>query len=97
MTVSYANNQRQYGDTHKFSVSTGDGRFSVARESGSALPVSIDCSLEGDEIAVCRGPEIKFRATIKINNEGRCLLRVDDEELEAVACSQNGAGGFVLR
>lgn len=30
----------------------------------------------------CTGHEIKLRATITLNNEGRCMLKVDGEELE---------------
>jgi hypothetical protein len=42
----------------------------------------VNFSLEGDEIVVCAGNEIILRATITLNNEGRCMLKVDDEELE---------------
>jgi hypothetical protein len=80
--VDAANEQRKPEDRHTFSISSAHGRFSIARESRSALPVSVDFSLEGDEIVVCTGNEIILRATITLNNQGRCMLQVDGEELE---------------
>lgn len=80
--VDTANAQRMAEDRHKFSISASAGRFSVTRESSRAVPLSVNFSLEGDEIVVCAGNEIILRATITLNNEGRCMLKVDDEELE---------------
>jgi hypothetical protein len=80
--VDTANAQRMAEDRHKFSISTSAGRFSVTRESSRALPLSVDFSLESDEIVVCTGNEIILKATITLNNEGRCMLKVGDEELE---------------
>jgi hypothetical protein len=80
--VDTANAQRMAEDRHKFSISASAGRFSVTRESSRALPLSVDFSLEGNEIVVCAGNEIILKATITLNNEGRCMLKVGDEELE---------------
>lgn len=80
--VEEANEQRKPGDHHVFSVSAEPGRFSVVRASRSARPVSVDFSLEGEEIVARVGNEIKLTATITLNNEGRCMLVVDGEELE---------------
>lgn len=80
--VDTANAQRMAEDRHKFSISASAGRFSVTRESSRALPLSVDFSSEGDEIVVCAGNEIILKATIALNYEGRCILRVDNEELE---------------
>jgi hypothetical protein len=80
--VDAANEQRKPEDHHTFSISTDYGRFSVTRKSRSVLPVSVDFSLEGEEIVVSTGNEIILTATIMLNNEGRCVLKVDGEELE---------------
>jgi hypothetical protein len=80
--VEAANEQRKSEEHHVFSVSAEPGRFSVVRGSRNVHPVSVDFSLEGEEIAACVGNEIKLTATITLNNEGRCMLKVNDEELE---------------
>jgi hypothetical protein len=80
--VDTVNAQRMADDRHKFSISASTGRFSVSRESSRAVPLSVDFSLEGDEIVVCTGDEIILTATITLNHEGRCMLRVDEEEVE---------------
>ena len=80
--VEVANEQRKPEEHHVFSVSAEPGRFSVVRGSRSARPVSVDFSLEGEEMVACVGNEIKLTATITLNNEGRCMLKVNDEELE---------------
>src|SRR5208282_17987 len=80
--VDLANEQLRSPDRHRFSISSDDGRFSVTREGSRTPPVSIDFSLDGEEIVVCRGAEIKLTATITLNNQGECMLQVDGEELE---------------
>jgi hypothetical protein len=80
--VDAANMKRTPQDRYKFSVSAEHGRFSVTRESNDALPLSVDFSLERTEIVACMGNEIKVKAIIALNNEGRCMLKVNDEELE---------------
>jgi hypothetical protein len=80
--VDIANRERQSGVPHTFSISTEPGRFSVIRSSGMALPVSVEFSLEGHEIVACIGNQILLQATITLNNEGRCMLKVGGEELE---------------
>jgi len=80
--VDAANGQRKPGDLHAFKMASDEGCFSVIRESSIALPVSVEFYLERDGIKVTSGAEVNFVATLTLNNEGRCMLRVNGEELE---------------
>jgi len=68
-------------------VRASDRNFSVNRTDKDVFPTpierSVDFALEQSEIIVVNiDNEIAARATITLNDEGRCMLKVNDRELE---------------
>lgn len=66
-----------------FSVTTGKGNFSVVRAINGSIPDSVNFVLSRSEI-IAQDDRNTFmlKATITLNNEGRCRLKVGDDELE---------------
>ena len=76
------NSQRPPHAHYKFTVcQLAGGRFSVIREEPRGIP-SVEFVLEGNQIRVSINDVVKFTATLTLNNEGQCRLKVKDAELE---------------
>jgi len=75
-------------DETKFSVVASSRQFSVIRVSDpmTSASESVDVRCQRDDITVHRantsGEELMFTATLTLNNEGRCKLKVNGVEME---------------
>lgn len=83
--VEKRNYYRQQGQPSKWTVGaiTSNG-FTVFREETTFKPSgeTIDFVLSEHGIKVSNENETKFTATLSLNNQGRCVLKVGNAELE---------------
>jgi hypothetical protein len=67
----------------KFTVTNGKGSFSVVREICGLIPDSVNFSIYRNESITAQDDDntFQFTATLTLNNEGKCRLKVGDLEL----------------
>jgi len=83
--VDKHNTHRQQGDPSKWTMAgVSSNGFSVIREEASFHPsgASIDFMLSEKGITVSDEKGAKFTAVLSLNNEGRCIFKVDKAEME---------------
>jgi len=72
----------------RFSLVQGSRQFSVIREEGatalSPIPTTYEVNfiIEGQEIVISRENRAFLRASLTLNNEGECKLKIGDSELD---------------
>jgi hypothetical protein len=66
-----------------FTVTKGRGNFSVVREILGLIPDSVNFALSRDGIITVHDDDNTFQltATITLNNDGKCRLKVGNDEL----------------
>jgi hypothetical protein len=72
-------------DTTQYAITTGRNRFdiSIVREPMTALiSDQVGFELSKDRITINGTNDVAFSAQLTLNHEGRCKLRVGDDELE---------------
>ncbi len=72
------------GDSQvKFTVTTGKGNFSVVRQIYGSIPDSVNFAISRGGIITVQDDDntFQFTATLTLNNEGKCRLRVGDNDL----------------
>ena len=80
--VDRRNASRKEGETIKWNTASSGNRFSVFRDGGDWKPKSIEFIRDAEGVLVEEDGVQAFYASLTINDNGHCRLRVEKRELE---------------
>jgi hypothetical protein len=80
--VKSANAKRKEGGHFKFEVASFPSRFCVLIDGDFSEKREVNFSLEKNGIKITSGDSLDLFATITLNNDGECRLKLKDEEME---------------